>query len=132
METIGKYRVVRELGKGATATVYLCDDPDSDRQVAVKVIRFGQDSAAMSRRMRKLFQNEGMVSTRLNHPNIVRVYEAVVEDEFAYLAMEYIEGFSLEEHTRIDKLLPHAPGDRHYLQVLHGARRRLSAGHHPP
>ena len=106
METIGKYRVVRELGKGATATVYLCDDPDSDRQVAVKVIRFGQDSAAMSRRMRKLFQNEGMVSTRLNHPNIVRVYEAVVEDEFAYLAMEYIEGFSLEEHTRIDKLLP--------------------------
>ncbi|UCV27489.1 protein kinase domain-containing protein [Ferribacterium limneticum] len=106
METIGKYRVIRELGKGATATVYLCDDPDSSRQVAVKVIRFGQDSAAMSRRMRKLFQNEGMVSTRLNHPNIVRVYEAVVEDDFAYLAMEYIEGFSLEEHTRIDKLLP--------------------------
>ncbi|MBS1139486.1 MAG: Cyclic nucleotide-binding:Protein kinase [Proteobacteria bacterium] len=106
METIGKYRVVRELGKGATATVYLCNDPDSERQVAVKVIRFGQDSAAMSRRMRKLFQNEGMVSTRLNHPNIVRVYDAVVEDDFAYLAMEYIEGFSLEEHTRIDKLLP--------------------------
>jgi len=106
METIGKYRVVRELGKGATATVYLCDDPDSDRQVAVKVIRFGQDSAAMSRRMRKLFQNEGMVSTRLNHPNIVRVYEAVVEEDFAYLAMEYVEGFSLEEHIRIDKLLP--------------------------
>ena len=106
METIGKYRVVRELGKGATATVYLCDDPDSDRQVAVKVIRFGQDSAAMSRRMRKLFQNEGMVSTRLNHPNIVRVYEAVVEDDFAYLAMEYVQGFSLEEHIRIDKLLP--------------------------
>ncbi len=106
MEQIGKYRVVRELGKGATATVYLCDDPDSERQVAVKVIRFGQDCAAMSRRMRKLFQNEGMVSTRLDHPNIVRVYEAVVEDEFAYLAMEYIDGFSLEQHCRIDKLLP--------------------------
>lgn len=106
MEQIGKYRVIRELGKGATATVYLCDEPDSSRQVAVKVIRFGQDSAAMSRRMRKLFQNEGMVSKRLDHPNIVRVFEAVVEDEFAYLAMEYVEGFSLEEHTRIDKLLP--------------------------
>ncbi|MGE5469440.1 MAG: protein kinase domain-containing protein [Bacteroidota bacterium] len=106
MQTIGKYRVVRELGKGATATVYLCDDPDADRQVAVKVISFGQDSAAMSRRMRKLFQNEGMVSQRMNHPNIVRVYEAVVEDDFAYLAMEYVQGFSLEEHCRIDKLLP--------------------------
>ncbi len=106
METIGKYRVVRELGKGATATVYLCDDPDADRQVAVKVIRFGEDGSAMSRRMRKLFQNEGMVSKRLNHPNIVRVYDAVVEDDFAYLAMEYVDGFSLEQHCRIDKLLP--------------------------
>ena len=106
METIGKYRVIRELGKGATATVYLCDDPDSGRQVAVKVIQFGKDGGAMSRRMRKLFQNEGMVSKRLNHPNIVQVYEAVVEADFAYLAMEYVKGFSLEEHTRIDKLLP--------------------------
>lgn len=106
MEAIGKYRVVRELGKGATATVYLCDDPDLGRQVAVKLIRFGQDNAAMSRRMRKLFQNEGMVSKRLDHPNIVRVFDAVVEDDYAYLAMEYVKGFSLEEHTRIDKLLP--------------------------
>ena len=106
METIGKYRVVGELGKGATATVYLCHDPDADRQVAVKVIPFGQDGAAMSRRMRKLFRNERMVSSRLDHPNIVQVYEAVVEDDFAYLAMEYVDGFTLEECCRIDHLLP--------------------------
>jgi eukaryotic-like serine/threonine-protein kinase len=106
MEKIGKYRVIRELGKGATATVYLCDDPDVERQVAVKVISFGQDSAAMSRRMRKLFQNEGMVSRRMNHPNIVQVYDTVVEEDFAYLAMEFVDGFSLEERCRIDNLLP--------------------------
>lgn len=106
MENIGKYRVIKELGKGATATVYLCDDPDQDRQVAVKVIQFGSDTNAMSRRMRKLFLNEGMVAKRLNHPNIVRIYDAVVEDDFAYLAMEFVDGFSLEDHTRIDKLLP--------------------------
>ncbi|MCL2344632.1 MAG: serine/threonine-protein kinase [Desulfobulbus sp.] len=106
METIGKYRVLRELGKGATAKVYLCDDPEADRQVAVKVIRFEHDSAAMSRRMRKLFQNERMVARRLDHPNIVRVFDAVVEDTFAYLVMEYVDGFSLEQHCRIDKLLP--------------------------
>lgn len=106
METIGKYRVIRELGKGATATVYLCDDPDADRQVAVKVIQFGKDCAAMSRRLRKLFQNEGMVSRRLNHPNIVQVYDAVVEEDYAYLAMEFVDGFSLEDHCRIDRLLP--------------------------
>ena len=106
MQTIGKYRVLRELGKGATATVYLCASPDSDRPVAVKLIRFGQDSAAMSRRMRKLFNNEGMVASRLDHPNIAKVYEGVVEDDFAYLAMEYVDGFSLDAHTRIDNLLP--------------------------
>lgn len=106
MESIGKYRVIRELGKGATATVYLCDDPDAGRQVAVKLIRFGQDCPAVSRRMRKLFQNERMVSSRLDHPNIVRVYETVVEDEFAYLTMEYVDGYSLEQHCRIDRLLP--------------------------
>ena len=106
MESIGKYRVISELGKGATATVYLCHDPESDRQVAVKLIQFGQDSTAMSRRMRKLFQNEGMVSQRMNHPNIVRVFDAVVEDDYAYLAMEYIKGCSLEDFIRVDKLMP--------------------------
>ena len=100
METIGKYRVVKELGKGATATVYLCVSPDSDRPVAVKLIRFGQDCAAMSRRLRKLFQNEGMVARRLDHPNIAKVYEGVVEEDYAYLAMEYIQGFPLENHIQ--------------------------------
>lgn len=95
MDRIGKYHIIRELGKGATATVYLCHDPECEREVAVKVIPFTGDSAAMSRRMRKLFQNEGMVSKRLDHPNIVRVYETVVEPERAYLAMEYVDGFSL-------------------------------------
>jgi serine/threonine protein kinase len=106
MQRIGKYRVVKQLGKGATATVYLCVSPDSDTPVAVKVVRFGKDCAAMSRRLRKLFQNEGMVARRLNHQNIAKVYEGVVEDDYAYLAMEYIQGFSLEAHTRIDRLLP--------------------------
>jgi serine/threonine protein kinase len=106
VEAIGKYRVLRELGKGATATVYLCEEPGSERQVAVKVIQFGSNSAVVSRRMRKLFQNEGLVARRLNHPNIVRVYDAVVEEDFAYLVMEHVDGFGLEQHIRIDKLLP--------------------------
>jgi CRP-like cAMP-binding protein/predicted Ser/Thr protein kinase len=106
MKNIGKYKVVKELGKGATATVYLCDDPDTQQQVAVKLVRFGKDNAAMSRRLRKLFQTEGVTASRLDHPNIVRIYDAIVEDDYAYLAMEYVEGESLEKHCRIDKLLP--------------------------
>lgn len=106
MEKIGKYPVLRELGKGATATVYLCEDPDADRQVAVKFVRFGADATALSRRLRKLFQTENGVAQRLDHPNIVRVYDAVVEEAGAYLVMEYVEGFSLEKHCHIDRLLP--------------------------
>jgi serine/threonine protein kinase len=106
MENIGKYRVIRELGKGATAVVYLCEDPETERQVAVKLINFERDSASVSKRLRKLFRTEGSVSQRLTHPNIVRIYDVVVEEQRAYIAMEYVEGVSLENFCRIDRLLP--------------------------
>ncbi len=106
LEKIGKYEVIRSLGKGATAVVYLARDPDSNRQVAIKLIRFGDDSAAMSRRLRKLFQTEDAIGRRLQHPNIVKVYDAVVEAEQAYLVMEFIDGAALDKFCAINRLLP--------------------------
>ncbi|MBK7356751.1 serine/threonine-protein kinase [Propionivibrio sp.] len=105
-EKIGKYEVIRSLGKGATAIVYLARDPDSNREVAVKLIRFGDDNAAMSRRLRKLFQTEDAICRRLNHPNIVKIYDAVVEADRAYIVMEYINGTVLEQYCAINRLLP--------------------------
>ena len=105
-EMIGKYEVVRTLGKGATAVVYLARDPDSGRQVALKLIRFGDENAAMSRRLRKLFQTEDAIGRRLDHPNIVRIYDAVVEADRAYLVMEYIDGTALDYYCAINRLLP--------------------------
>lgn len=106
MEKIGKYETIRVLGKGATAVVYLARDPDSGREVAVKLIRFGGDNAVMSRRLRKLFQIEGAVGRRLDHPNIVKIYDAVVEDDQAYIVMEYVEGKALDQFCAINRLLP--------------------------
>ncbi|MDR0528741.1 MAG: protein kinase [Zoogloeaceae bacterium] len=106
METIGKYRVIKELGKGATAVVYLCEDPDARRKVAVKLVNFEHDNAAVSRRMKKLFRTERAISERLDHPNIVRIYDTVLAEKNAYLAMEYVEGVSLESFCQIDRLLP--------------------------
>ena len=106
LEKVGKYEVIRVLGKGATAVVYLGRDPDSDREVAIKLIKFGDDNAAMSRRLRKLFQTEDSVGRRLKHPNIVELYDAVVEDDHAYIVMEFIEGTSLEQYCVINRLLP--------------------------
>jgi len=106
MKNIGKYQIIKELGKGATAVVYLCHDPDANRQVAVKLVRFDQENAAVSRRMRKLFRTERVVSERLIHPNIVRVYDAEVEEDHAYIVMEFVEGTSLEDFCKIESLLP--------------------------
>jgi serine/threonine protein kinase len=105
-EKIGKYQIIRTLGKGATAVVYLAQDPDADRQVAIKLIRFGKDSAAMSRRLRKIFQTEDAIGRRLNHPNIVKVYDAVVEKDQAYLVMEFVDGGALDRFCSINRLLP--------------------------
>ena len=105
-EKIGKYEVIRTLGKGATAVVYLTRDPDAQREVAVKVIDFGADNAAMSRRLRKLFQTEDAVGRRLDHPNIVKLYDAVIEPERAYLVMEFVDGTALDHYCAINRLLP--------------------------
>ena len=106
MDKIGKYEIIKTLGKGATAVVYLANDPDTGDQVAVKLIRFNDGNAAMSRRLRKLFQTEGATGRRLNHPNIVKIYDAVIEPERAWIVMEYVEGTSLEDYCAINKLLP--------------------------
>ncbi|TLD44895.1 MAG: Serine/threonine-protein kinase PrkC [Accumulibacter sp.] len=106
LQKIGKYEVIRSLGKGATAVVYLARDPRLDRHVAIKLIRFDDDNAAMSRRLRKLFQTEDSIGRRLNHPNIVKIFDAVVEPDLAYLVMEFVDGVALDRFCTINKLLP--------------------------
>lgn len=110
-KNIGRYEVLRELGKGATATVYLARDPQDGREVAIKYVRFGASGgAALSRRLLKLFKTEHGVGQRLDHPNIVKIYEAVVDTDgptpLAYLVMEFVDGAALDQHIHIDRLLP--------------------------
>jgi non-specific serine/threonine protein kinase len=106
-EKIGKYEVIRPLGKGATAVVYLATDPDRENlEVAIKLIRLESENAAMTRRLSKLFQTEINVARQLDHPNIVKVFDAVVEEKRAYMVMEYIRGRPMDEYCHIDRLLP--------------------------
>lgn len=105
-EMIGKYEIIRPLGKGATAIVYLCRDTETGNEVAVKVILLGKENAAMSRRLMKLFQTESGIGRRLDHPNVVRIYEAVVEEDRAWIAMEFVDGTPLDQYVSIRKLLP--------------------------
>jgi len=108
-EFIGKYRVLREVGKGATATVYLCEHPEGREPVAVKLISFAdkaKDEGKWNRRLVKLFRTEWQVARRLDHPNIIKIYDTVIEEKQSYLVLEFFEGTSLEHYCSFDRMLP--------------------------
>ena len=108
-ERVGKYRIIRELGRGATAVVYLAECEDYPEPVALKHVRFGdrgRDEAKWSRRLIKLLKAEQAVSRRLQHPNIIRIFDASVDTEQAYVVMEYFPGGSLERFCGFENLLP--------------------------
>lgn len=108
-QTIGKYRIVREVGRGATAIVYLAETPERTAPVALKLIRFqdkSRDEAKWNRRLLKLLKAEKAVASRLDHPHIIHVHEAVVEPEQAYVVMEYFPGETLERFCRFERMLP--------------------------
>jgi serine/threonine protein kinase len=106
MGMIGKYEIIRELGHGATSTVYLATDPDSNQQVAVKL--FNLDVLVDNDRakaFRKLLLSEASLAGKLSHPHIVKIYEAVMDGDVNYMVMEYVEGESLEKLAEVDHLL---------------------------
>jgi serine/threonine protein kinase len=104
---IGKYTVLSELGQGASAVVYLGEDPFNERRVAVKVAKSDADMGEEeAKRFEKLFLNEASLAGKLNHPNIVGVYDAVVEGDQRYIVMEYVPGGSLKKFCSETNLLP--------------------------
>ncbi|MBI1398110.1 MAG: protein kinase [Betaproteobacteria bacterium] len=107
MDRIGKYEVVRELGRGATSEVYLATDSFAGRQVAIKLVR--QEALGdkeHGRRFQKLFLTEASLAGRLQHPHIAAIYDAMADEDGSYIVMEYVEGTTLEDFCRIDNLLP--------------------------
>ncbi len=107
IERIGKYIVIREIGRGAFATVYLADDPFHQRKVAIKLLDKNEDyKDSESARRRKLFLNEASLAGKLVHPNIVKVFDASTESDMSYLVMEYVPGGNLKHYCSEDNLLP--------------------------
>ena len=107
-ETLGKFDIIREIGRGNMATVYLGHDSFSARDVAIKVAHpeILRDEASGGQ-YRKLFFNEAKVAGMLKHPNVVSIYDAGVEGDICYITMEYIPGGqTLKSHTQPDTLLP--------------------------
>src|SRR5215472_12773039 len=96
LQTVGRYEIVGELGRGAMGVVYKAKDPTIGRTVALKTMRLdthGLDSGELLRR----FPNEARAAGLLNHPNIVTIYDAGEQEGMFYIAMEFIEGTTLQE-----------------------------------
>ncbi len=107
IKKIGKYEIIRELGKGATSCVYEALDPFVNRHVAIKVV-FAEalGDKEHGKRYRKLFLTEASLAGKLSHPHIVSIYDAVADDEASYIVMEYVDGSTLEQYSRPEHLLP--------------------------
>ncbi|MEC4722135.1 serine/threonine-protein kinase [Noviherbaspirillum sp. CPCC 100848] len=127
---IGRFSIIRELGRGTAGCVYLAHDPVIDRDVAIKTFN-PRLSLAEKARFEQHFINEARAAGRLSHPHIVTIHEASSEGGVTYLAMEYIEGkelhralangrrFSADETATIAWKLASALHHAHQRGVIH-------------
>jgi tRNA A-37 threonylcarbamoyl transferase component Bud32 len=107
LRKIGKYELIRELGKGATSAVYLAEDSFAGRRVAIKVVKpEALGDKEHGKRFQKLFLTEASLAGKLRHPHIVSIFDAVASEEASYIVMEYVDGGTLDPHCRVDSLLP--------------------------
>lgn len=119
LEKIGRYELVGELGRGAMGVVYKATDPNIGRPVALKTMRLdvhGLESADLMRR----FKNEARAAGLLNHPNIVTIYDAGELDGIFYIAMEYLEGTTLQELLAQRRVLEPAEAIKFAREICKG------------
>src|SRR6266498_1812062 len=103
--TVGRFRIVRLLGRGGMGEVYLADDPLLNRRVALKVLA---PDVGDSDERRAFFQREATSAAALNHPNICTIFEVDEADGRPYIAMEAIEGRTLASMVTAGPLAPDA------------------------
>ncbi|WP_427915566.1 protein kinase domain-containing protein [Ramlibacter sp. MMS24-I3-19] len=105
---LGRYELVRVLGKGAMGVVYEARDPNLDRRVAIKTIMVDDLAPGAAAEYEERFRTEARSAARLQHPNIVTVHDSDRDGNTAFLVMEFVEGDDLKRH--LDR------GDRHDVQ----------------
>src|SRR3954452_15867526 len=102
-QTLGRYKILSELGRGAMGAVYRAVDPLIEREVAIKTLLSDVPEEVMEG-VRERFLREARSAGRLNHPNIVTIHDVGEHDGVAYIAMELLEGRSLQQMLRGERL----------------------------
>jgi eukaryotic-like serine/threonine-protein kinase len=104
---LGRYQVEKELGRSAMGTVYIGTDPKVGRMVAIKTVALSREFEADElKEAKERFIREAETAGRLNHPNIVTIFDAGEEHDLAYVAMEYLRGRDLTPYVKLENLLP--------------------------
>jgi serine/threonine-protein kinase len=118
MERLGRYELLKELGRGAMGVVYQARDPQIDRLVAIKLLSApeapppgrptspGETAADVLREWRERFRREAQAAGRLSHPNVVAIHDVGEDRGQPYLVMEFVEGESLDALLRRRRVLP--------------------------
>jgi serine/threonine-protein kinase len=120
MSTIGKYEIRRELGRGAMGVVYEAYDPMIKRIVALKTIRVDQLVGENAESVIARFRREAQAAGRLNHPNIVSIYDIGEETGTWYIAMEYVQGRELKDYFEANERFSPADIVKIMTQMLDG------------
>lgn len=123
--TLGRYEILKELGRGAMGTVFLGQDPRINRKVAVKTLHYAEIEAHELDEFKTRFFREAEAAGRLSHPNIVSIYDAGEEHDMAYIAMELLEGRELTDYCSSDNLLP----VEQVLQIISAVASALAYAH---
>src|SRR5258708_29604411 len=103
---LGKYEILRELGRGAMGVVYEAFDPSIERTVGLKSIRRDQLEGVEANDVMSRFQREAKAAGRLNHPNIVSIYDFGEDNGTAFIAMEFVHGRELKSYFEKNERFP--------------------------
>jgi len=93
--SVGKARILKRLGRGGMGDVYLCQHPDYDKAVAIKIL---PPDLTRNDELLQRFRREADAAARLDHPNLVEIYDVGEENGLHYILMAYVDGMNLQEH----------------------------------
>jgi serine/threonine protein kinase/Flp pilus assembly protein TadD len=117
---IGHYNILSSIGRGGMGLVYLARDTRLDRQVAIKCLR----TELIEPHYRERFKREALLLAKLNHPNIVQIYDYLETGEQLALVMEYVDGQNLQQHLR-----EHIASNAQRMQWLAQIAQGLAVAH---
>jgi len=123
-KNIGRFEIVRELGRGAQSVVYLARDPHLQREVAIKTLHFSRPDPLKNQQL----LSEARMVSQLRHPNIVPIFEAGEEQGDLYLVFEYVPGLNLGEYLRTNGRLTPVKAISILIPVLDAIAHAHAAG----